>query len=209
MIFMNSYKNALEKIKITKEMENRIMRNLRENNISQSNICKKSKIKWLKPVALTVGCCAIVASSIFIYPKLQNNDFNNDVQLVNPTKDVSSINELKTDLPFELEIPTKLPKEYTLDSTSIISGTLAQIEYISKNDSITFRMTPGNEDISGDYNNYSKEDKITIDGIEVTIKGDDRLYKVITWNNDNFSYSLTTTAGLSEDIIHEIIRNIK
>lgn len=204
---MNSYKNALEKIKMTKEMENRIMKNLKESNVNQSNIRKKFKFKWLKPVALTVGCCAIVASSIFIYPKLQNN--NNDVQLVNPTKDVSSINELKTNLPFELKIPTKLPKEYTLDSTSIISSTLAQIEYTSKNDSITFRMTPGNEDISGDYNNYSKENKITVDGIEVTIRGDDRLYKVITWNNDNFSYSITSTAGLSEDIIHEIIRNIK
>lgn len=59
------------------------------------------------------------------------------------------------------------------------------------------------------YEGYSKENKITVDGIEVTIKGDDRLYKVITWNNDNFSYSITSTAGLSEDIIHEIIRNIK
>lgn len=51
---------------------------------------------------------------------------------------------------------------------------------------LTIRKAPGDEDISGVYTEYPEMYQITVDGKEVTIKGEDGKVNVASWNAEGY-----------------------
>lgn len=95
---------------------------------------------------------------------------------------------------------------------SVIADTLIQIVYSNDSgDILTLREeSRPSGDISGNYNVYSYNKTIEIDGNDVTIKGDseDSIY-LVTWNDGKYSHSLDYENGVSLEEVKTAVSAIK
>ena len=113
----------------------------------------------------------------------------------------------------EYNINAKMPdkiKSYKSYSYSVAFSNMVEIQYSNGSDNILYRLEKGEvaEDISGDYNNYENIKKLTVDNTEVTIKGNEDVYKVAVWYKNGVNYSLSSEQGLKIEDIQNLINEI-
>lgn len=210
MISMNKYRSAMEKIMVSPQMEERILRNVLEENEPGADEIKQTCWKWIKPVGAIAACCVIALSVMVIYPSVINSDHGEPgIEIPNPIVNVKGIDELKKNVSFDLLVPTKLPTGYKIEYASVISGEMAQITYTSESNKIRYRTVKGDGDISGDYTSYEEFSIFKIGDAEVTLKGSKSLVKLATWTLNGCSYSLSFSAGVGKDVALSIIESIK
>ncbi|MFL0269198.1 DUF4367 domain-containing protein [Candidatus Clostridium radicumherbarum] len=226
---MNKYHSAMEKIKVSPQMEERILKNITSKNELNIETKKQQKYKWMRPFGIAAGC-AVVIGAIFIYPSIMNN---NDVsqhiqrnqsannsngtntkpggQVLIPYQIVNTegIEELKKVVPFQLQIPGKLPTGYKIDKTSVISRELAQIIYTDGSNEIIYREAKGAKDISGDYRAYEESNVAGIGDAKVVFKGNKSMINLATWAKDGSSYSLSFSKGIEKEEVISIIKSMK
>lgn len=118
-------------------------------------------------------------------------------EIPSPLTEHADIAALEKAVGFKLLCPT-MPKDYKADTFIDISGTLAEVFYVSDSDTVAFRMEKGDSaDISGDYNVYSDKKTLNIGGVSVSVEGNGDVRKA-TWSKDGFAFSLTSEQGLTE-----------
>ena len=126
-----------------------------------------------------------------------------------PYVEYNSVDELKENVNINAKIPDKI-RNYKSYSYSVGFSNMAEIEYSNGSDNILYRLEKGEvaEDISGDYNNYENIKKLTVDNTEVTIKGNEDVYKVAVWYKNGVNYSLSSEQGLKIEDIQSLINEI-
>ena len=89
------------------------------------------------------------------------------------------------------------------DCTFQANKTDGMIEVIFQNDDeIRFRKGLGDEDISGNYNDFSEKSDVNVDGSTVQMKGSDGKVNLATWSADGYSYSIDSTEAMDKTAIH-------
>lgn len=230
MIFMNKYHSAIEKITVSPQMEERILKNITSKNELNIETKKQQKYKWMRPLGIAAAGCAVVIGVLFIYPSIVNNNegsqhiqknqsANNSKgtgaqsgeQVLIPYQIVNTqgVEEFKKVVPFQLQIPGKLPTGYKIDKTSVISRELAQIIYTDGSNIITYREAKGAKDISGDYTAYEESNVVEIGDAKVIFKGSKSMINLATWVKDDFSYSLSFSMGIEKESVISIIKSMK
>jgi hypothetical protein len=231
MILKNKYSSTMEKITVTPQMEERILRNLSSKKEPVTETKKQPYLKWIRPVGAIAACFAIAIGVTIIYPSfMKHNGGNKQIQISqlpgnsggtvaqsggqqvihpNPIANIKGVDELKKAVPFELFVPEKLPTGYKIDKTSVISGKLAQIIYSDGGNKITYRTAKGTGDISGDCISYGESNVVKIGDTEVTLKGNKSLISLATWIKDDYSYSLSFSAGIEKEAVVAIIKSMK
>ncbi len=202
---MNNYKRALNKIIVTKEMEERIMEGIK---VKTNKEVRNNRKRWLIPSGVAASLVVIVCLTLFL-PQLKQGNGGEQVQIPNPIVQTDDIKQLKENMPFTIKIPTVMPIGYEVKMTSSIAGTLAQIVYSNGTNDITYRMAEGTDDISGDYTNYDKVKEITVNDLNVTFKGDESGFKIANWNDGTYAYAISFTAGMEEDMMKSIVESIQ
>ena len=126
-------------------------------------------------------------------------------QVVNPFVKCDDITQAEKLAGFTFTLPTGF------EPTVIRAAENDMIEAIAGNDEneIRIRKANGNEDISGNYNEYAEVQEIEIDTKNVTIKGNDGVINVATWTDGEYTYSIGTTSGLSVDEITTLVAETK
>lgn len=123
-----------------------------------------------------------------------------DTQVAPP----SPWNEHETldDLKNAVDFPISFPESIDGMSISFLQemGKLAEARY--GDDKITLRKGAGTDDVSGDYNEYSEEK--TLDG-GITAKGENGLIKLAVWTDGEYSYSIASSDGISEETALELV----
>lgn len=227
---MNKYHSAMEKIKVSPQMEEKILKNIASKNELNIETKKKQKYKWIRPLGIVAAGCAIVIGAIFIYPSIINNkdvsqqiqknqsannsngaDTQSGEQVLIPYQIVNTegIEELKKVVPFQLQIPGKLPTGYKIDKTSVISRELAQIIYTDGSNIITYREASGAKDISGDYTAYDESNVAETQDAKVVFKGNKSMINLAIWAKDGSSYSLSFSKGIEKEKVISIIKSMK
>ena len=107
---------------------------------------------------------------------------------------------------------TKLPKGYVQDSIYVIENELIQVIYSDGENEICFRQAKGNEDISGDYNEYEEINAINVSGVEVTTKGNNGKVNLASWTKDGYAFSISSNSsgeGLENSVIDDMIDSVR
>ena len=117
-------------------------------------------------------------------------------QIASPIHEFESLEALEKQVGFQINLPNGL-KDLNAQYLSI-NADLAHIVYNDASKEIYFRQSKGNEDISGDYNEYKDVKTITVNGIDVTLHGIDGVYFLATWLDGTYSYCLGVQSGVSE-----------
>ena len=133
-----------------------------------------------------------------------------DTSVANGIVECASAGELSEKVGFSIYDLKKETLPFEVNSTAYYCywDYLAEIEYDGNDGNYaTYRMQAGDEDPSGDYNEYSLQDTITLQNknIQVSLKGNDTSYNLAVWTYEDHSYSLYLSDGVSKDVFRQII----
>ena len=208
MILRSRYNEIMDNIQVTDEMRDRIMRKIDETDFNRETKNRSSFHKYSKMISLA-ACLAIICIGIIGGKLLISNKEDNLLEQATPDiVEYTTIDELNKNAGFEIEEVKNVPFHVIKTTYTLYYGELAEITYSNDQEKLEYRKAVGEEDISGDYNEYSKEKKCIIDQYEVTIKGNMSGYTLAIWTKDGYSYSLNLSRSASEDEILELIKNI-
>ncbi len=216
---MAKYKEAMDRIEVSEEMQSRILRNV-DQHFSQKDRRKKRRMLWIPTLGALAAAVLLV---VLIQPWKNRTEVSsteagttaNSGELpggTEPTEDLAtggiytvtehaSVQELSQAVGFpvkELSSFTEAPQETAIQD---ISGTVAEINYNGTRGSICYRMSKGTEDNSGIYDVFPKTTVKEVKGCKVTLKGDTGKVTLAVWNDGNYSYSIYCIPGITEDEI--------
>lgn len=213
----------MNKIEISDEMRERILR-----NIEKADIPEKPKINVIYRRLISMAAClALIIAGAFIYKNMSDSTITeppSESETVQPMgnetaatevtdemvgvfgiEECSSAEELSEKLGFTVSDLKELPFDDHTAEYSLYFGEFAQIDYISGSETVSYRKIKGDEDISGDYNVYDDVKEITAGGVSVTIRGNGGIYCVAVWQKDGYSYSISDYSGLSEQAFADMV----
>ncbi|MDO4300790.1 MAG: hypothetical protein Q4D26_05305 [Clostridia bacterium] len=199
------YKEIMDKIYVTPEMQKRIL-----NNVNKEIERKYSSVAIYYKTFVSVAACAVIVMGVLSVYNIMTpsvpHDFETAPPLASPysSEGFFSEEELSKAVGYDVKSVNYLPFKPTNTEYYNIDD-MAEIYYSNDKDALTFRMSRGSSDISGYYNVFSNEKTIG----NVTIKGDGNMYSLAIWSADGFSYSIDVTAPVSQETILNIVNSVK
>ncbi len=160
---------------------------------------------------------SIPRSAYSNYTNIKTPDKSSNVQVPSPMAEYDSLEALSKGVGFDVLEPKALTAGGYDVRFSSINNKIAQIDYMREPGSdysvtgdSTYRMKKAesiDEDISGDYTNYSQIEKVTGE-IPATLKGENDLFNLAIWTKDGFSHSIYLENGVSEEDFIIIIKSV-
>ena len=128
-------------------------------------------------------------------------------------EDFNTLEEAAKLAGFELAAPEKI-EGYENRYIQAVKNEMIQVIYddSAAENSITIRKSNKANDsmLSGDYNQYSNQKETEVEGVKVSLKGNEEgSVSLATWNNGNYSYSFALNKAMPEDKLIEIVKGIK
>ena len=120
----------------------------------------------------------------------------------------ATLEEIRTEVGYPFKLPQHLPDGYRPEKYSLLFGSLIQASYVSETDEILYRTEKTDLDISGDYNRYETEETAQINGMTVTVKGQDNRFYTATWQSEHQSYSVMSKSGISREELLKIVESV-
>ena len=130
-----------------------------------------------------------------------------DTMIANPFVDCQTMETAAEVAGFEFRSPEQV-EGISEKKIQAVDQEMIQVIYSADENQILIRKAPGTRNISGDYNNYQKEETITVDEMQVTLKGNDGVISLPTWSANDYSYSIYVSAGMAQDSIVSLVQAI-
>ncbi len=194
------YNEIMDKIEVTDVMRNRILQNIKQADVTATGNAKVVHFSSIKKYLSVAACFAVLLIGALTVPHLLNIGQDNEPGLMEPSDNivtVSSVEELSDAVSFSVEEVEGLPFYSKEQAYVAYWSELAQITYIGERQTAVFRKSVGSEDNSGDFNYYPTIKEMSVGTITATLKGNSDIFTLAVWSNDNFSYSLQISDGLS------------
>lgn len=93
----------------------------------------------------------------------------------------NTIGELSEAIGFTVKEIRSIPFEATAVQYTAFWNEFAEIQYTGQDNTAVLRMAFRNENVSGDYLEYTNIKNISVDGYSVTLKGDNDKYSLAVW----------------------------
>ena len=211
MTLAEKYNEAMNKIELSAEARQRILGNIQEMDLDEPKRGKVVPFPQWRRWAAVAACAAVV---LLAAVTLQNPSMNTEpdeqggVTVANGIVEAADAQALSKAVGFPVPELTGLP--FPVKDTTYASywGDLAQISYVGEEQTITLRVQAGSEDVSGDYNNYAEISTVTINGCDVTFKGNDGTVSTAIWTNGGYSYAVSTDVPMSVEAMTALITTI-
>lgn len=201
------YKEMMNTLKVTPEMRSRILNRLQEDRAAE---LRKKRLRRMYACASLAACLAI-ALMVGRFAGVRQNSADEGPIAMSPygAAEYASASALSQALGFAVKTPAELPFEPEKTAYNAMFGEYAQIDYTGSGASISVRMAPGTEDISGDYNEYAKEETTEIGGKIVTLKGDDSTVSLATWTDGAYAYSISAEPAVSQEDMLRMVESMQ
>ena len=219
MILSKAYNEIMETIHMSEESHERILSNIiRECEESKPDKISSCQKKRYLAVAAAALVCVIAVPVIYHSQNMSVDREDNttigaddSVQMANGIVECTSAEELSEKVGFPVYDLKKEILPFKADTIEYYSywEELAEIEYTGNDGNYAvYRKAEGNEDPSGDYNEYAVQEMISLNDMQITLKGDKKSYNLAVWTYENYSYSLYLSEGISENLFQDILKEI-
>ena len=203
---MTKYDEVMEKLEVTPEMRARILQNV-ETQMAEP----RKKPNRLRRFAALAACLAVLLVGAMALPKFISSPVpeESETMVANGMVEVTSKEELSEAVGFPVKSAQSLP--FLPQSIYYTSywGEMAQIDYANGGSMACFRQSLGEEDNSGDWNEYPAKESFTVNGCAVTLKGEADSYTLAIWRDGTYSYSLSLSAGQPASVWAELIEGVR
>lgn len=214
MTLAEKYNEAMNRIELSDEARARILGGVWEelNKPARSKIVQFSQWKrWA-----SIAACAVVVlfTAVTLNPRNTLSpdgslDQQGGVQIASPIWDYDSIDAAAQAVGFTLTAPESV-EGYGEKSVQVIDGGMIQIIFSNGSENRLFiRKQAGTADISGDYNSYAEVKTESVDGCDVTFKGNNGAVSTAIWTNGGYSYAVMSDAPMNADAMAAIIAQIR
>lgn len=213
-----SYDEIMEEIQVTEEMRDRILQNIAKTEIQKEPSGKKKPHFYrLQKYSLTAACLALLLVGAVALPRLWNGNGQEPPTMGSEAgtgelmgsaqwgiQECASAEALSGAAGFPIEDLESIPFEVQETNYIYLGDGLAEIRYCgTEEERLDYRKSAGAEDNSGVYLDFDRVQEEEMDGVKVTLKGDeDRVY-LILWQKDDFSYSIYVEEGISAEDMAE------
>ena len=211
MTLADKYNEIMDRLELSAEARARILANVTEHAAAPEN--PKGKIIPISAVrryAAVAACLVVLLLAVFALPKLRQGTTEPPVAMApGSITEYASAKELSAAMGFPVEELTALPFAPEETGYSNFFDETAQVTYRSGDASVIFRKARGNEDVSGDYNQYADVREEQIGSVTVTLKGNDGAYALALWQKDGFSYALSFDPGVPAQEMTAAVQSLK
>ncbi len=161
---------------------------------------------WLNIRTVTAIAAALVITVTLGIVLTKNS---RETAIVNPMEEVATSEEAEDITGYEITVPESF-MESRKTEMFVYNGEMTEVSYLGRSGEIllTVRKAPGDEDISGDYNEYEKTTQIEAGGTVYTLKGDSGMINLILFTRDGYSYSINCENGLTSEEALELAYEI-
>ena len=203
---MTKYDEVMEKLEVTPEMRARILQNV-ETQMAEP----RKKPNRLRRFAALAACLAVLLVGAAALPKLISSPTpeESETTIANGMVEVTSKEELSEAVGFPVKSAQSLPFFPQSIYYTSYWGEMAQIDYANGGSMACFRQSLGEEDNSGDWNEYPAKESFTVNGCAVTLKGEADSYTLAIWQDGTYSYSLSLSAGQPASVWASIVEGVE
>ena len=197
MTLKGRYDEIMDRVQVTDEMRARVLEKVRQADLSAPEERRPAPAAWRRWGAMAACLAVIVAGGLALPHLLTPNGTEDPPVLAGPgMEEMDSRAALEQAVGFSVEEAETLPfAPQEVLYTAFDSG-LAQIEYRGENgQTALLRKSQGQEDNSGDFNQYPDVETLAAAEADVTLKGTDGQFVLALWQEDGFSYSLSLSQG--------------
>lgn len=182
---------------------------------------KRKMAPWLKWTTAAACLCLVISCVSFTQPSFTQPSKENisssqpgSVQIANPYVTCESAQDMYDQAGFEIVLPAQFPDWITEIVYRAMPDKLIEVVYCGEDNEIRVRAAVGSDNISGIYDTSADTEKdMEINGKTVHVKGnadgENLQVLVCTWTADGKTYSVTSTNGVAEDVMQEIIAQIQ
>lgn len=149
-------------------------------------------MKLKKIISITL-CAALALSAAAC-----SNNNSEAVQIPNPFVDCDTMDAAKELAGFDLTLPK------AADELEAVENEMIQAFYGENGSEMLIRKALGDQDISGDYNEYPQIE--TVDGI--TLKGENDQFTLAVWTNGGYTYSISVGEALSQTDMLALVNSV-
>lgn len=129
------------------------------------------------------------------------------VEATGGIQQLDSLETLRAACGFTFRTPSVLPTGCTLRHMELLWDNLVQLTY-DGSAAFTFRAAAGEDDISGDYNDYDEITTQTIRQAAVSLRGNAGLVYTAVWQEAGVSYAILTD-GISQEQMLQLIASMQ
>jgi len=159
----------------------------------------------MKKLAVLLFCTLIVVSLAACAGKTSKEEPL--MQIPNPFVDYDSLEAAAKAAGFELKAPSSV-EGFSEKVIQVCNGEMIQVIFLNGDDRLFIRKAEGSDDISGDYNEYSDNGTVTVDGNSVTLRGDDGKVSTAVWTSGKYTYSVSFDTPVTEETMIALIGQI-
>lgn len=124
------------------------------------------------------------------------------------TKNYKTIEEAEKAVNFKINPVKVLPQGFNMSNINVISNEIIQMDYNSGEKDISFRAGKEIENISGDYNEYKIKNTLKVNDVNINLNGNKaKIINLATWEKDGISYSISSTNGIDEETMLNMIES--
>ena len=147
-------------------------------------------------IIIGVVVIVILIAAVFAVITISNKAGQNE----NGLQTYENMDEAAKNASFHMEYPDRLcgfPVTGFRSNSSMIEARYGDDGFI--------RKTLGVADNSGNKTEYHESTEQSVNGLTVTLKGNDGLVFLAVWNDNNFAYTVSVTNGVNADEMTEYI----
>lgn len=195
----------------------RALTEIDDKYIEEAERFRKAKIRKLPSAAqitgLAAACLVLVIGAPHYLRKQAGTEQSGAVmQTGNPWQEVASVAEAEALTGFGLVLPEpKAP--YTTEVIRVLNREVISVAYMREEDGeigYELRKEKGELDPSGDFTEYAETKEKRVDGINVTLRGENGLWSLATWTRDGYSYSVEARANpMTEEELSELVKSVR
>ena len=133
--------------------------------------------------------------------------------LANPWQECASMPQAESLAGFSFAISdSALPEGYGPEAAyiQVIAGSMLEVDYTGeRGGSVCLRKAVGTDDVSGDYNSYDLTQTSRIAGQDVTMRGAENAWYVVTWTRDGYSFAVVSTSALTTSQVEALVAGLR
>lgn len=133
--------------------------------------------------------------------------------LANPWQECANMAQAESLAGFSFAISdSALPEGYGPEAAyiQVIAGAMLEVDYDGeRGGSVCLRKAVGTDDISGDYNSYDLTQTSRIAGQDVTLRGAENAWYVVTWTCDGYSFAVVFTSALTTSQVEALVAGLR
>lgn len=132
-----------------------------------------------------------------------------NVQIANPFVECETLDDATEIAGFSMTAPTAVPNWVNGTVIRAVENDMIEMTYTgTKQQELRIRKARGNEDISGMHSSFDEVKEVAVEGRDITLKINGEKIYVVIWSDEDYSYAVSTTEGLEQTHIENLISGI-